>query len=43
MWNANSNGMDYETANSPWGGAAKVVYNKFNSPNSLVIQNIEYC
>jgi subtilisin family serine protease len=46
MWDYNSNGMDYETANSPWGGATKVAYNKFNAANSLVIQNIvpmEYC
>ena len=39
MWDANSNGMDYENGYSPWGGDNKVVYNKFNSQFSLVIRN----
>ena len=40
MWDYNSNGRDYETWYSPWGGANKVAYNKFNAANSLVIQNV---
>ena len=40
MYDYGSSGMDYETANSPWGGAPIVVYNKFNSLYSMRIRNI---
>ena len=40
MWDYNSNGRDYETWYSPWGGANKIAYNKFNSANNLLIQNV---
>ena len=43
MWDYGSDGMDYQIPYSPWGGAAKIAYNKFNSANSLVIRNIEDC
>jgi subtilisin family serine protease len=40
MYDYNSNGMDYQTTHSTWGGSARVAYNHFNAASALALKNI---